>query len=316
MAQNYGLGRGLSSLIPNKKNPSISQSEKINQPQDDFNYFGGNVLPKDEKSDEGKRLGGDDKKLIREIELEKIVPNPHQPRNFFDEEKLKELAMSIKEHGIIQPIIVSPKGDKFEIVAGERRFQSAKLAGLLRIPAIVRKTEEKEKLELAIVENIQRQNLNPIEEAKSYFKLMEEFDLEQEEIAQKMGKSRSAIANKIRMLNLPLEIQKALAEGKITEGHAKSILAVSGAEKQRALYELILKNKWTVRQTEEKTKEVSVRSHNRKIVIDPETKQLEDELAQALGTKVKIKKSGGGGKILIEYYSQEELGSLLDKIKK
>lgn len=312
MAQNYGLGRGLASLIPSKKNPSISGDEKIEQPQEDFNYFGGSVLSKNEKNG----LVGDDKNLICEIELEKIVPNPHQPRIFFDEEKLKELAMSIKEHGIIQPIIVSPKGDKYEIIAGERRFQSAKLAGLLRVPAIVRKTEEKEKLELAIVENIQRQNLNPIEEAKSYLKLTEEFDLDQEEIAQKMGKSRSVIANKIRILNLPLEIQKALAEGKITEGHAKSILAVSGAEKQRALYELIIKNKWTVRQTEEKTKEVSVRSHNRKIVIDLEIKQLEDEWTQILGTKVKIKKSGGGGKILIEYYSQEELVSLLDKIKK
>ncbi|HRY82823.1 MAG TPA: ParB/RepB/Spo0J family partition protein [Candidatus Moranbacteria bacterium] len=302
MAQNYGLGRGLSSLIPQK-------NKKIDKPEEDFNYFGSksSISARDDKKDESKS--------IVEIEISSIIPNPQQPRKFFDEAKLNELADSIKEHGIIQPIVVSKVGGQFEIIAGERRFQAAKIAGLLKVPAIIRETDDQQKLELAIVENIQRQDLNLIEEAKSYIKLTNEFGLTQDEVAKKLGKSRSAVANKIRLLNLPIEIQKALTEGKITEGHAKLLLAIPNPEKQRAFYELIIKNGLTVRQTEDKTKEVSVRTHKRNIAVDPEIKSLEDELTGVLGTKVKIKKSGGGGQIVIEYYSKEELDNILGKIK-
>lgn len=306
MVQNYGLGRGLSSLIPQK-------AKKISEPEADFNYFGsqGNVTNDRIAPVNAPKLLDD-----REVEISRIVPNPHQPRFHFDETKLQELSDSIKEHGIIQPIVVSEnETGSYEIIAGERRFQAAKLAGLLKVPVIVRKATEQQKLELAIIENIQRHDLNPIEEAKSYQKLIDEFDLSQDEAAKKLGKSRSTVANKLRMLSLPVEIQKALMEEKITEGHAKAILAISEPEKQKALFELILKSGLTVRQTENKTKEVSVRTHNRNVNIDPETKAVEDDLSQALNTKVKLQKSGTGGKIVIEFYSEEELGNILERIK-
>ncbi|MFZ2193345.1 MAG: ParB/RepB/Spo0J family partition protein [Candidatus Moraniibacteriota bacterium] len=306
MAQNYGLGRGLSSLIPQK-------AKKISEPEADFNYFGSQGAVVDDRIAPvtAPKLLDD-----REIEISRIVPNPHQPRFHFDETKLQELSDSIKEHGIIQPIVVSEnETGSYEIIAGERRFQAAKLAGLLKVPVIVRKATEQQKLELAIIENIQRHDLNPIEEAKSYQKLIDEFDLSQDEASKKLGKSRSTVTNKLRMLSLPVEIQKALMEEKITEGHAKAILAISEPEKQKALFELILKSGLTVRQTENKTKEVSVRTHNRNVNIDPETKAVEDDLSQALNTKVKLQKSGTGGKIVIEFYSEEELGNILEKIK-
>jgi len=311
MAQNYGLGRGLASLIP--QNRSVSQDKKISAPKDDFNYFGakpigGNV---DTRHASSLPVNGNG---AQEIDLIRIIPNPHQPRLRFDEEKLQELSNSIKEHGVIQPLIVTKNGNQYEIIAGERRFQAAKLAGLKTVPVIVRDATELQKLELAIIENVQRHDLNAIEEAKSYLKLAQEFDMSQEEVAQKMGKSRSAVANKLRLLHLPIEIQKALIEQKITEGHAKAILAIENPEKQRALYEMILKNNLTVRQTEDRTKEVSVRTHKRVISVDPEIKAVEDNLSSVLGTKVKLSKAGSGGKIVIDYYSQEELNNILSKI--
>jgi ParB family chromosome partitioning protein len=318
MSQNYGLGRGLSSLIPQK-------SKTISQPSDDFNYFGS--AP---KSPSGEPIGTAAASLknsgnfennergagVNEISINDIVPNPYQPRTNFDETKLMELAESIKQHGIIQPIVASKNGRQYEIIAGERRFKAAKLAGLRNVPVIIReKPDDQKKLELAVVENVQRQDLDPIEEAKSYRKLSEEFDLSQEEVAKKLGKSRSVVANKLRLLELPIEIQRSLIEGKITEGHAKAILAIKNPEKQRALYELILKDNLTVRQTEGKTREISVKTHKRQIVVDPVVKREEEMIAQALGTKVKIKKSGGGGRIVIDYYSQEELNNILGHFK-
>jgi len=300
MSKNYGLGRGLSSLIPPKK---------INEPDKNFNYFG-NVSSSNNLSEPEKN----EKNNIQEVDIIKIVPNPHQPRTNFDKEKLEDLAASIKEHGIIQPIIASFKDGQFEIIAGERRFEAAKLAGLKSAPVIVREVTEQQKLELAIIENIQRHDLNLIEEAQSYLKLAQDFDLSQEEIATKVGKSRSAVANKIRLLKLPVEIQKALMEGKINEGHAKAILALENPEKQRALFDLILSSGMNVRQTEEKTKEISVRTHKRIINVDPEVKEIEDRLSGFLGTKVKVSKSKEGGRIMIDYYSKEELNGLLQKM--
>lgn len=304
MEQNYGLGRGLASLIPQNKKNKTSQSQK------EVNYFG-----KTPGNDNAGATEVDKKNQIQEINVVDIITNPYQPRSEFDESKLYELAESIKQHGVIQPIIVSQKNGQYEIIAGERRFQAAKIAGLPKIPAIIRTANSQQKLELAVVENIQRQDLNPVEEAKSYLKMADEFNLSQEKIAKKLGKSRSVVANKIRLLNLPVEIQKALIEGKITEGHAKLLLAIPNPEKQRAFFDMIIKNKLTVRQTEDKTKEISVRTHKRKIHIDPQIKNIEDEFSQALGTKVKIKKSGGGGKVVIEYYSQEELDNILKKLR-
>lgn len=313
MAQNYGLGRGLSSLIP--QNRSTSQNKKISEPKDDFNYFGAKPAIA-EGIIENNISGGDGKAHlgVQEIDVVRIVPNPHQPRLRFDEERLQELAASIKEHGVIQPIVATKNGNQYEIIAGERRFQASKLAGLKTVPVIVRDATELQKLELAIIENVQRHDLNAIEEAKSYLRLADEFDLSQEEVAKKMGKSRSVVANKLRLLHLPIEIQKALIENKITEGHAKAILAIENPEKQRALYEMIIKNSLTVRQTENKTKEISVKTHTRHTVVDPEIRRIEELLAGSLGTKVKVSKSGAGGKILIEYYSSEELNNILSKI--
>lgn len=322
MAQNYGLGRGLSSLIPQRKPTSTNTEDgekKITKPEEDFNYFGSRgEKVSDVLSQNSQAIATAAPKLLEdnEIEIAKISPNPHQPRFHFDETKLQELSNSIKEHGIIQPIVVSRSGDAFEIIAGERRFQAAKLAGLLKVPVIVRDVTEQQKLELAIIENIQRHDLNPVEEARSYQKLMEDFDLGQEEAAQKLGKSRSTVANKLRILNLPVEIQKALMEDKITEGHAKAILALENPEKQKALFDLIMKSGLTVRQTENKTKEVSVRTHKRLVSVDPEQKALEDNLSQVLNTKVKLQKSGVGGKIVIEFYSEEELRNIVENIER
>lgn len=301
MPNNYGLGRGLSSLIPQKKYPSSSPNT---------NTFSARVTD-DESRPQGFNLKG---KSIIEIDVNQIIPNPQQPRLHFNEEKLQELSNSIKEHGIIQPLIVTQNGAKFELVAGERRFEASKRAGLSKVPVIIREAGEKEKLELAITENVQRHDLNPIEEAKAYQKLQNDFEMSQDEVATKMGKSRSVVANKVRLLNLPVEVQKALIIGEITEGHAKAILALSNPEKQRALFELIKKNGLTVRQVEEKTKEVSVSSHKRVVNIDPKVKELENKLMGILGTKVKFAKSGRGGKIIIEYYSDEELNGILNRI--
>ena len=296
MAQNYGLGRGLSSLIPNKKiddERSEVSARTLSSRNDDS-------------------IRGD--KFVIEVDVNNIVPTPHQPRVLFDDEKLEDLAKSIRQHGVIQPLIVSHNGARYELIAGERRLQASKRAGLRKVPVIVRDANELQKLELAIIENVQRHDLNAIEEAKSYKKLMEEYQMSQEEVADKMGKSRSLVANKVRLLGLPVEIQRALIETKITEGHAKAILSLDNPEKQRALFDLILKGNLTVRQTEEKTKEVSVRSHKRVSNIDPEVKELEEKLVERLGTKVKVAKSGDGGKIVIEYYSKEDLDSLLGKL--
>lgn len=300
MSQNYGLGRGLASLIPNKKNNAPRVADDRARTVPDLEIIG----------------VGQKNNQAMEINIDKIIPNPHQPRLHFSEEKLQELSLSIKNHGIIQPLVVSEKAGKYELIAGERRFQASKLAGLKTVPVIVRAAEEKEKLELAIVENVQRHDLNAVEEAKAYKKLYDEFQMSQDEIALKMGKSRSAVANKMRILVLPVEIQKALMENRITEGHAKAILAIPNPEKQRALFEMIVKNNLTVRQAEDKTKEISVKMHKRVVNIDPEIKELENKLMGIFGTKVKIAKSGSGGRIILDYYSPEELNSILGKIMK
>lgn len=295
MSQQFGLGRGLSSLIPNKQ-PDSSGATDFSQ----------------------RTIGADDSirgdKYVIEVDVNQIVANPHQPRHQFDDEKLENLAQSIKMHGIIQPLIVSRNGNQYELIAGERRFQASQRIGLKKVPVIIRDASELEKLELAIIENVQRHDLNAIEEGKAYQKLIDDFQMSQEEVAVKMGKSRSLVANKIRLLSLPVEIQKGLIEGKITEGHAKAILSIPNAEKQRALYEMILKGNMTVRQVEDKTHEISVKPHKRASSKDPQVRELENTLVEKLGTKVRISKTGDGGKIVIEYYSQEDFNSLLEKL--
>lgn len=298
---NFGLGRGLASLIPQKNKP-------------DQNTGGAGNTQREVAVSAGQSIQDD----FLEVLIEKIASNPQQPRHDFDEKELAELASSIKEHGIIQPLVVMKIApEQYELVAGERRLRAAKLAGLKMVPVIIREESgDREKLELALVENIQRHDLNVLEEARAYKKLIEEFDLTQEDVAEKVAKSRSAVANKVRLLGLPVEIQRALADGKITEGHARSILAIENPEKQRALFEMILKDNLTVRQAEEKVREVTVATHTRRLGsagVSP-FKEEEEKIAASLGTKVSIKKSGGGGKILIDFYSKEELDNIISKI--
>jgi ParB family chromosome partitioning protein len=301
MSQQHGLGRGLASLIPQNKITPVSRGM-------DGSAQAGAPMAQTVSPEES---GG---QRVLEVPMEKIVPNPHQPRLYFSEEKLEELAQSIREHGILQPLTVTRKGDQYELIAGERRFQAAKRAGLTTVPALVRDAEEQQKFELAIIENVQRHDLNPIEEAKAYKRLTEEFSMSQEEVAKKMGKSRSAVANILRLLQLPVEIQRAVAEGKISEGHAKALLSIENPEKQRALFEMIAKNGLTVREAEAKAREVSVKPHKRVTVADPAVKEKEERLAEIFGTKVKISKVGRGGRIVIEYYGDEDLDHLMQKL--
>jgi ParB family transcriptional regulator, chromosome partitioning protein len=307
MANNYGLGRGLASLIPQK--PSGGGNANRVSPINAGSPFN---VPEGQESEENI---SSQPKFANEIDIEMIETNPEQPRREFNEEKLNELAKSITKHGIIQPLVVAKENGKYFLIAGERRLRAAKLAGLKKVPVVLREAEELERLELALVENVQRHDLSPMEEARAYKKLIDEYQMSQEEVADKIGKSRSVVANKVRLLNLPVEIQKALMENKITEGHAKSILSVTNPEQQRAMFEMILKDRLTVRQIEEKARSVSVRPHKRTLVKDPEIKQAEDVIGAALGTKVKITKSGEGGKIVVEYYSPEELKSILSRFE-
>lgn len=306
---NYGLGRGLASLIP-QKNLSAKKTENSVSAS---GASSGNISAVPAKI-QSEALQDD----FLEVPTEKIAANPQQPRHNFNEKELQELADSIKEHGVIQPlVVVKIAPEQYELIAGERRLRASKMAGLKMVPVIVREESgEREKLELALIENIQRHDLDVLEEARAYKKLIEEFDLTQEDVAEKVGKSRSAVANKMRLLGLPIEIQKALQEGKITEGHARSILAIDNPEKQRALFELILKDNLTVRQVEDKVREVTVATHQRRVGAEHVSPfQVEEEtLAVKLGTKVQIKKSGGGGKIIVDFYSREELDGILGKI--
>ena len=250
-----------------------------------------------------------------ELAPEEIVPNPHQPRAPIDEAQLAELAASIKEHGLIQPVIVTRVGDSYQLIAGERRWRAAQQAGLERIPALVKETTAQEMLELALVENIQRADLNVLEEAAAYRQLMKEFGLTQEEVAQKVGKSRSAVANVVRLLGLPARIQAALLDGRVSEGHGRQLVRLPTVEAQEAGLATILKRSLSVRQTEE----LVDRLLGEKRVVkrrpaSPEIRSVEEQLRQRLGTKVDVSHGRNGGRIVIHYYSDEELDSLLGLI--
>src|SRR3989344_8003911 len=283
-----GLGKGLESLIP--KTTPITQKD-ISQ------------------VDNGLKT----KESIFLIEVDRIKENPEQPRRDFNEAELKSLADSIREHGILQPLIVTkieeeiPSGIKvsYELVAGERRLRAAEMSGLNFVPAIIRqKTEDKEKLELALVENIQRADLNAIEKARGYERLVKEFGLRQKQIAEKVGQSRELIANTIRLLQLPTEIQKAIESGKVSEGHGRAILTLSDDNQRLALFNEILTKNLSVRAVETLGRQIKgVSKRIKENTVDPETKVLESRLEDFFGTRVKLAKSGSRGKILIEFYS-------------
>lgn len=279
---NQGLGRGLASLIPLKKGKS-EIADLIDQEK------------------------------ILKIRTEEIEANPLQPRTKINHEDLEDLINSIKEHGIIQPLILSRSDNGYILIAGERRLTSAKIIGLKTVPAIVRDTSRQEKLEIALVENLQRKNLNPIEEAAAYQKLVDEFNLSQEQIAKRVGKSREAVSNTLRILSLPLEIQKSIGAEKITEGHAKVILSLPSEKEQLKLHRRILKSNLSVRKTEDVTRQIK-KGLGYAGPLDPSLIEKEDLMRSALGTKVKIDQRGKKGRITIEFYSPEELNQIVRKI--
>ncbi len=281
-----GLGRGLSSLIPQKKETDQISNKSIK-----------------------------DKNKVLQIEIDKIATNSRQPRQRFTDYKMEELINSIREYGIIQPLIVSLKGDSYELIAGERRLRAAKELGFKKVPVILRDADEQEKLELALIENIQREDLNPVEKAMAYRQLIDEFNLTQEELAKRIGKPRSSIANTLRILNLPEEIKLALIDGKITEGHAKLLVGIEEEIKQMSLFRKIVHNGLSVGATIKETQRMGG-TKQAKIKINYEDKAKEFILREFFGTKVEIKRKRKGGQIIVDFYSEEELEEIINKIKK
>lgn len=255
---------------------------------------------------------------VTEVLIDDIAPNPRQPRTHFDFEELQELSASIREHGIIQPLILT-HGDMpgtYTLIAGERRWQAAKQAGLDRVPAIIREATEQERLELALIENIQRTDLSPLESAEAYRHLADDFGLSQDAIAQRVGKSRVAVSNTMRLLKLPEKVRQTLAEGRITEGHARALLGLSTQQAQIAALHTVLKNNLTVRQTEELVRKLTGLKPDRalKPTLPAEIKELEEQLRTRLGTKVSLNHKRKGGTLVIHYYSDEELNTLAEKL--
>ncbi len=252
------------------------------------------------------------------IDIDRIFPSPDQPRKVFDEKSLKELALSIKEKGIIQPIIVNRIGDgTFKLVAGERRWRASGIAGLEKIPCIIRDEKHDDSLEIALIENIQRENLNPVETAEAFQRLIKELHLKQEDLANKVGKDRATVANYIRLLNLPMEIKHLVNEGKLSMGHARSLLSVEEKSDQITIAKKVIKYDLSVRETEKLCKKITSLPQKKSFVQrDPQIASLEDELIGRLGTKVKIVHRGEKGKIEIEYYSLDELDRLLDMLRR
>jgi ParB family chromosome partitioning protein len=278
MVKRKALGKGLSALIPDADN-----NEKVST-----EYF--------------------------QCPIESIEPNPLQPRQKFEDSAIEELAGSVKEKGVITPVLVSKKGEGYQLIAGERRWRAAQKAGLERIPVVVKESSPMESLELAIIENIHRRDLNPIEEAQAYKRLLEDGDTTQELLAKRVGKERSTIANLLRLLNLPMNIQKDLIDQNLSMGHARVLAGLKNTADQKRYRDIIIKKDLSVRQTESLVKRESVKRVQKKIKTEEEyyIDSLADGLKSQLGTKVEIKKRGKKGQINIYFYSDDELDRLLD----
>lgn len=262
---------------------------------------------------------------VLELDLDMIEPNRKQPRKYFDETALEELAASLKAYGMIQPIVVKKSGDYYEIIAGERRWRAAKIAGLTKVPVVIKKWEEGEAFEAALVENLQREDLNPMEEAESYLRLQEEFGLSQEKIAEKVGKSRSAITNSLRLLQLDPRVRTLVVENKVTAGHARTLLPVTDGDDQFEMAEMIIDEGLSVRAVEAmvkaylaKAEKPAEKEEELSKADEREYRAIEDDLKSFFSTKVKVKPLGkrNKGKIEIEYYSDEDLERLLTLLKK
>lgn len=261
-----------------------------------------------------------DNEEVREVEIDLIRPSQQQPRTSFDEAKLQELAQSIRASGIIQPLLVRRRGGLFELVAGERRWRAAQLAGLTTVPAIIREIPDDKLLELALIENIQRQELNPVEEANAYRKLIESLNLTQEEVAERVGRDRTFITNYLRILKLPTEIQALLESEKLSFGHARALLGIANAQEQRRFAQKIVKNSWSVRETERRIRHLSPEKHRTSAASstqqDPNIRLAEAKLRRWLGTQVRIVagRPGSPGKIEIEYYDMVDLDRIYNAI--
>lgn len=286
-----GLGKGLNSLF-NDENIDDIASELTQSSQGD----------------------------IKKIRITLIEPNKKQPRRNFDTEKINTLANSIKEHGLIQPIIITPsENGRYKIVAGERRWRASKKAGLKEIPAVIREYNDEQVAEIALIENLQRENLNPIEEAIGYNLLMEEFNLTQENISQRVGKSRSAVANSLRLLSLDDEIKKFLISGQLTSGHARAVLSLDDKQLRLELSDKIISDSLNVRQAEQLAKKLQSQKNivktKEKSPYDIEIEGIQNKLSSSLGTRVNIKHTSKKGKIEIEYYGNEDLERVLSFFK-
>jgi ParB family transcriptional regulator, chromosome partitioning protein len=254
---------------------------------------------------------------VMQLPVDKIEPNPLQPRETFDQQDMDDLVGSIREKGVIQPVLVRRRGDGFELIAGERRFRAAKLLNLASLPAIVKDVDDRDSLELALIENIQRQNLNPIEEARAYKYLIEKFQLNQDEVSQVLGKARATVTNVLRLLKLPPEIQDEIKNGRISFGHGKALLEIDDANQQRRLSQLTIAKALSVRELESAIK--NVRKSGRRLsvrttTLDPMVTVFEQQLQQVLATKVRIIKKKKRGSIVVDFYSNEDLGRIVEKI--
>jgi ParB family chromosome partitioning protein len=256
---------------------------------------------------------------IVELPVADIVPNPHQPRQAVEPETLAELAASIRVHGVIQPLVVTRAQDGYQLIAGERRWRAAQLAGLTTVPAIVKETTPREMLELALVENIQRADLNPLEEANAYRQLMDEFGLTQEAVAEAVGKSRVAVANTVRLLRLPDDIKAALAAGQISEGHARALLALPTADLQRMALAMVRERDLTVRQTEALVRRLQAEPDaaappTAPRELSPQDRHVVNQFQGRLGTRVELVRGQKGGRLVIHFYSDEELQAIYEAV--
>lgn len=248
-----------------------------------------------------------------DVLLNEIRPNPAQPREVFDAGAIEELAASIRQKGILQPLVVREVPGGYELIAGERRFRAAKRAGLERVPVVVRNVRDDELLEIALIENIQRENLNPIEEARAYRRLMEELRLTQEQVAEKVAKDRSTVANTLRLLQLPEEVREQIASGKLSAGHARALISVGSAIEQVSIADEIVGRRLNVRDTEHLVRTRKTKAAN--AVADPDLRATEEQLGRTLGTKVKLHlRRGGRGKLEIQFFSLAELNGLVDRL--
>lgn len=259
---------------------------------------------------------------VRELKINDIEPNINQPRKYFNDEKLLELADSIKQHGVVQPIIVRKENDTYKIVAGERRWRAARLAGINTVPVIIKELTNKQIMEIAIIENIQREDLNPIEEAEAYERLLVEYNMTQEEVSNVVGKSRSAVANSIRLNSLSETIKAYLVQGDLTSGHARALLSLEIEENRQKIAEEIIERKLNVRETENLVKQFLNNNEKKKVTNSEKEEdkieliEIENKLKEILGTKVKLTNNNNKGKIMIEYYSKDELDRLLEIFNK